>query len=41
MIEGTVKKKPRKDVCHSIIILKILFQKWFSIKGAEPQEKKK
>ncbi len=41
MIEGIAKRKPKKDVCHSIIVLEVLFQKWFPIQGAEPQEKKK
>jgi hypothetical protein len=41
MIEGTAKKEPKKDVCHSAIVLEVLFHKWFPIKGAKPQEKKK
>ncbi len=41
MIEGTTKKEPKKNVCHSTIILEILFYKWFPIKGVEAQEKKK
>jgi hypothetical protein len=41
MIEGIVKKEPKKDVCHSTIVLKVLFQKWFPLKGVKPQEKKK
>ncbi len=41
MIEGIAKKEPKKDVCHSAIVLEILFQKWFPLKGVEPQEKKK
>ncbi len=40
MIEGTTKKESKKDVCHFTIILEVLFQKWFSSKGAKPQEKK-
>jgi hypothetical protein len=41
MITRTTKKELEKHVCHSIIVLEILFQKWFPIKGAEPHEKKK
>jgi hypothetical protein len=36
MIVGTVKKKPKKDVCHFAIILEVMFQKWFEIQGVEP-----
>jgi hypothetical protein len=36
MIEGIAKKEPKKDVCHSAIVLEILFQKWFPLKGVEP-----
>jgi hypothetical protein len=25
MIEGTAKREPQKDVCHSTIVLKVLF----------------
>jgi hypothetical protein len=24
-----IQKKPKKDVCHFAIVLKVLFQKWF------------
>jgi hypothetical protein len=41
MIEGTTKRKPKKDVCHFPIVLKIMFQKWFPLEGAKPQKKKK
>jgi hypothetical protein len=41
MIEGTTKREPRKDVCHFAIVLKVLFQKWFPLEGAKPQERKK
>ncbi len=41
MIEGTTKKEPKKDVCHFVIVLEVLFQKWFPIQGAKPHEKKK
>ncbi len=41
MIEGTAKRKPKKDVCHSAIVLEVLFQKWFQVEGAKSQEKKK
>jgi hypothetical protein len=40
MIEGVAKIKPKKDVCHFVIVLEVLFQKWFIVKGVEPQEKK-
>ncbi len=40
MIEGIAKKEPKKVVCHSAIVLEFLFQKWFPVQGAEPQEKK-
>jgi hypothetical protein len=35
MIEGTTKRKPKKDVCHSAIVLEYLFQKWFPLEGGE------
>jgi len=35
MIEGTTKKKPKKDLCHFVIVLEVLFQKWFLVKGIE------
>ncbi len=38
MIEGTTKKEPKNDVCHSAIILEVLFQKWFPLEGVESQE---
>ncbi len=41
MIEGTTKREPKKDVSHFVIVLEIIFQKWFLVKGAEPLEKKK
>jgi hypothetical protein len=31
VIEGTTKRKPKKDVCHSTIILEVMFQKWFPL----------
>jgi hypothetical protein len=34
MIEGTTNRRPKKDVCHSVIILEIMFYKWFPLKGA-------
>jgi hypothetical protein len=40
MIEGTTKRKPKKDVCHFAIVLEIIFQNWFPI-GVKPREKKK
>ncbi len=36
MITGTTKREPKKDVCHSAIILKVLFQKWFPLEGTKP-----
>jgi hypothetical protein len=41
MIEGITKKKLKNDVCHSIIVLEVLFQKWFPLEGTKPQKKKK
>jgi hypothetical protein len=41
MIEGTSKREPKKDVCHSAIALEVLFQKWFPLNGKESQERKK
>jgi hypothetical protein len=38
MIEGIAKKKPKRDVCHSIIVLEILLWKWFPLEGLEPNE---
>jgi hypothetical protein len=34
MIEGTTKRGPKKDVCHSVIILEVMFEKWFPLEGA-------
>jgi hypothetical protein len=33
MIEGIAKRKPKKDVCHYAIVLKVLFHKWFPLEG--------
>jgi hypothetical protein len=33
MIEGTTKKELKKDVFHFAIILEVMFQKWFQLKG--------
>ncbi len=41
MIEGTIKKKPKNDVCHFAIVLEIMFQKWIPLDGAKSQERKK
>jgi hypothetical protein len=41
MIEGTSKIELKNDVCHSVIVLKVLFHKWFPIQGVKPQKKKK
>ncbi len=41
MIEGIAKREPKKDVCHFAIVVEVLFQKQFLVKGAKPQEKKK
>jgi hypothetical protein len=35
MTEGTTKRKPKMDVCHSTIILEVLFQKWFPLNGTK------
>ncbi len=40
MIEGTIKKEPKKDVYHFAIVLKVLFQKWFPLEKAKLLEKK-
>jgi hypothetical protein len=34
--KGTTKRKPKKDVCHYVVILEVLFQKLFPFQGAEP-----
>jgi hypothetical protein len=39
MIERIAKREPKKNVCHSTIVLKVLSSKWFLVKGVEPQEK--
>jgi hypothetical protein len=31
MIEGIAKSEPKKDVCHSAIIIEILFEKGFPL----------
>ncbi len=36
MIEGTTKREPKKDVCHTVIVLEVLFPKWFQVQGAKP-----
>jgi hypothetical protein len=41
MIEGTTKREQKKDVCHFAIVLEVMFQKWFPLKGAKSHEKKK
>ncbi len=41
MIEEIAERKPKKDVCHFAIVLKVIFQKWFPLVGAESHEKKK
>jgi hypothetical protein len=41
IIEGIAKRSLKKDVCHSAIVLEVLFQKWFPLEGVEPQEKNK
>jgi hypothetical protein len=33
MIEGITMKKPKKDLCHYVIILEIMFLKWFLVQG--------
>ncbi len=38
---GNNQKRTKKNVCHSATVLEVLFQKWFPLEGAEPQEKKK
>jgi hypothetical protein len=41
VLENMIKGTTKKDVCHFAIVLKVLFQKWFPLKGAKSQEKKK
>jgi hypothetical protein len=41
MIKRTFKRERKKYVCHSAIVLEVLFQKWFPLEGAKPWEKKK
>jgi hypothetical protein len=41
MIKGKTKREPKKDVCHSTIVLEVMFQKWFPLEGAKPREKNK
>ncbi len=36
MIEGTAKREPKKYLCHFVIVLKVLFQKWFLVRGGKP-----
>jgi hypothetical protein len=33
MIEEITKIEPPKNVCHSTIVLEVLFQKWFPLEG--------
>jgi len=41
MIEGIDQREPKKDVCHFVVVLEVLFQKWFPLEGAKSQERKK
>jgi len=41
MSEGTSERIPKKDICHSTIVLEVLFQQWFPLERAESHEKKK
>jgi hypothetical protein len=41
MIEGTTKREQKINVCHSTILLGILFHKCFPLEEAKSQEKKK
>jgi hypothetical protein len=36
MIKGIAKRKLKKDVCHSVIVLEVVFQKWFPLEGVKP-----
>jgi hypothetical protein len=36
MIEGITKREAKKDLCDYVIILKVLFYKWFLVQGTEP-----
>ncbi len=40
IIEWTSKREPKKDVCHSTIVLEVVIQKWFPLEGVKPKEKK-
>jgi hypothetical protein len=40
-IEGTAKRDSKKDVCHSTIILEVIFQKWFPIKRSRTIKEEK
>jgi hypothetical protein len=41
MIEGTTKREPKKGVCHSTVVLEVLFQKWFPLDGTKSRERTK
>jgi hypothetical protein len=41
MIKGTTKREPKKDVCHFIIVLKVLFHKWFPLQEPETSYEEK
>jgi hypothetical protein len=36
MIKGIAKRKLKKDVCHFVIVLEVVFQKWFPLEGVKP-----
>ncbi len=38
MIEGIAKINFKKYVCHSTIVLEVMFQKWFPLQGVESYE---
>jgi len=40
-LKGQQKDNQKKDVCHSTIVLEVLFQKWFPLERAKSQVRKK
>jgi hypothetical protein len=35
MIKEIAKKEQKKEICHSAIVLEVLFQKWFPLEGTK------
>jgi hypothetical protein len=40
MVEGIANRKPKKDVCHFAIVLKVLFKKLYIVKGVEHKRRR-